>query len=189
MSSPAFFVDGQTEQRALHKLCPGNPIRLIGCNGKTVSMNAIAKRLVTHIKLLNNRYYPIIILIDREDRKENIKEIKDELTDELINLGTKDNILLGVCDRMIENWILADKSNFLNYIERKTKLPHENYEGLKGKSMIKKVFPEYHETTDGVDLLASSSPSEMYKNSASFKDFAETIKPLNCDWLANIIDN
>lgn len=189
MSRPAFFVDGQTEQRALNQLCPGNPIRLIGCNGKTVSMSAIAKRLTTHIKLLNNRNYPIVVLIDREGRKENIEAIKTELLAELEKLNVNDEILLGVCDRMIENWILADKDNFKKYINRKTKLPHDNYESLRGKSAVKKVFPNYHETTDGVDLLVSANPEEIYKNSSSFRDFVETLQLIHCSWLDGIEEN
>ena len=96
MSRPAFFVDGQTEQRALHQLCPGNPIRLIGCNGKTVSLSAIAKRLATHIKLLNNRNYPIVVIIDRENRVENAETIKEELLSELRKLDINDEIFIGV---------------------------------------------------------------------------------------------
>jgi len=103
MSNPAFFVDGQTEQRSLHNICPGNPIRIIGCNGDNVSIDAIAKRLTTLIKVLNNKYYPIVILIDREGRTDKCEKIAIDLRDALIQYGVKDEILIGVCDRMIEN--------------------------------------------------------------------------------------
>ncbi|MFS4468148.1 DUF4276 family protein [Maribacter sp. 2210JD10-5] len=189
MSRPAFFVDGQTEQRALQQLCSGNPIRLIGCNGKTVSMSAVAKRLATHIKLLNNRNFPIVVIIDREAREESAEEVKKELLNELGILGIEDEILIGVCDRMIENWILADRDNFKKYINRKSNLPKVTYEGTKGKSEVKKIFPEYHETTDGVTLLATSNPEEMNRNSTSFNSFVKTIAELPCTWLENLWEN
>ena len=189
MSRPAFFVDGQTEQRALHQLCPGNPIRLIECNGKNVSMSAIAKRLATHIKLLNNRNYPIVVIIDREGREESAEEVKEELLNEMRDLGIEDELLIGVCDRMIENWILADRDNFKNYINRKSNLPKATYEGTKGKSEVKKIFPEYHETTDGVTLLATSNPEEMNRNSDSFSSFVTTLAELPCTWLESLREN
>lgn len=186
MSKPAFFVDGQTEQRSINKICPGHPIRLIGCNGKKVALSAIAKRLKTQIKLLNNRYYPIIILIDREDRKESIQEIKEELKKELIKIGVKDECLISVCDRMIENWILADKKNIIKHTGKKIYFKKSNYEGLKGKSIIKRYYSGYHETTDGVTLLSKSNPKTLCENSESFRDFAETIKKIECYWLAEV---
>ncbi len=189
MIKPAFFVDGQTEQRALHKLCPGNPIRLIGCNGKTVSMLAIAKRLATQIKLLNNRHYPIIVLIDRETRNESAESLKKELHEELKKLDIHDDVLIGICDRMIENWILADKSNVLKYTAKKIKWKKKNYEGTKGKSELKKHFKEYHETTDGVNLLSSSNPKLLYENSLSFREFVDTIEKINCIWLQKLNEN
>jgi hypothetical protein len=186
MSKPAFFVDGQTEQRALHQLCPGQPIRIIGCNGITVTMEAIAKRLATHIKLLNNRNYPIVVLIDREGRKESVIDIKEELELEIAKFNLNLEILIGVCDRMIENWILADKENFKSYIGLKKKLKEKTFEGLSGKPKLKKYYPEYHETTDGVKLLSSSNPQVLYDSSPSFNLFVNTVKGLNCEWLNNI---
>ena len=183
MTKPAFFVDGQTEQKALFQLCPGNPIRLIGCNGKSVSMEAIAKRLATQIKLLSNRNYPIIVLIDREQRKESCTELIKSLTKEVKKLNKTDEIIINVCDRMIENWILADTINFRNYIKREKKLTKTNYEGTSGKSVIKKYYPDYHETTDGVNLLVSSNLQTLAENSNSFKNFGKSIKKIGCSWL------
>jgi len=187
MSKPAFFVDGQTEQRALNKLCPGHPIRIIGCNGKTVSMSAIAKRLASLIKVLNNRNYPIVILIDRETRPQDTKSIKEELHLELKKLEVHDDVMIGVCDRMIENWILADKGNVSKYCSKKINWKKQNFEGAKGKSELKKHMKSYHETTDGVNLLSTSNPKYLYKNSLSFKEFVHTIEKIECNWLEGLI--
>lgn len=186
MSRPAFFVDGQTEQRVLQRICPGKPIRVIGCNGHTVALEAIAKRLKTHITLLNNRHYPVVVLIDRETRESSASEIKEQLEAELNKLDLKVEIIVGVCDRMIENWMLGDQKNFLNQIGRKNRLKESEFEGLKGKSVVKKYFPEYHETTDGVNFLASADPKEIYKNSPSFRSFVNALEEIECHWLGGI---
>lgn len=64
MSRPAYLVDGQTEQKVIRKICPSQPVKLIGCNGDAVCLSEIAKRISTHINLFNNNYYPIICIID-----------------------------------------------------------------------------------------------------------------------------
>jgi len=187
MSNPAFFVDGITEQRAIQKICPGVKINTTQCNGKSVTIPTIAKRLSSLIKLLNNRHYPIIIIIDREDRKESSEEIKNLLENELLEINIGVPFFVGVCDRMIENWMLADVQNLQKY-SSKTVIPPSNYDSLHGKSTIKKIIPSYHETTDGVKILSSCCSRKLYRNSPSFKLFAETIKgQIECHWLENAI--
>src|SRR3954452_9708477 len=69
MPDPAFLVDGIMEQRILQHICPGKPVQRLNCNGKNVALEIIVDRIEFHIRLLNNRYDPIIILIDREQRR------------------------------------------------------------------------------------------------------------------------
>jgi hypothetical protein len=150
-------------------------------------MSAIAKRLASLIKVLNNRHYPIVVLIDRETRTQDTKSIKEELHLELKKLEIHDEVLIGVCDRMIENWILADKSNISKYCDKRINWKKENFEGTKGKSELKKHMDSYHETTDGVNLLSTSNPKSLYKNSLSFKNFVHTIEKIECSWLDGLI--
>ena len=57
--------------------------------------------------------------------------------------GIKDDVRIGVCDRMIENWTLADWETFKvsTGIDRETILPLQ-IEGLSGKSLLKKYYPK-----------------------------------------------
>jgi hypothetical protein len=182
MSKPAFLVDGQLEKRFIQDVCPGSPVRLINCNGDKVSSYAISKRIATHYRLLNKKYSPIIVVVDRETRDISAEEFKGELIRLLIEDNVSENIVLGIADRMIENWILADKENISRYANISVN-DIENAEGKGGKYLIKKIIPEYHETTVGVELLKKSNPSRMH-SSKSFLDFFNQLQQkINCWWL------
>lgn len=183
MSKPAFLVDGFTEKLVLEKICPKTKVNRINCNGNSVSIESIAKRVASLIRLMNNRHYPIIILVDREDRDMTADEIEKALKEEITKAGVGDDIRIGVCDRMIENWILSDWDTFYNYSINKEIDKPENTDGIKGKMFIKRAYPTYQETTDGVRFLLQSSPKKMCENSPSFKKFAEKINDINCEWL------
>lgn len=185
MNNPAFLVDGQTEQRSISRLCPGHPVRTINCNGRDVSLEAIAERLATLIRALNNRHYPIIVLVDKEGRNETTTQIRARLTDLLKAAGVNDNVLIGVCNRMIENWILSDIENFKSYVGAKA-IKKDVSEGCSGKAVVKSIFKEYHETSDGVELLCSSNPQIMFDNSPSFREFVLLLEDVNCNWLEGV---
>jgi len=185
MNKPAFLVDGFTEKLVLEKLCPNSKINRINCNGSSVSLESIAKRVVTLIKIMNNRHYPIIVVIDREDREMSAIDIRQKLSEEIKNAGVTDDVRIGVCDRMIENWILSDWESYAASCKVPIDKP-ETCEGLKGKSFIKRTYPAYQETTDGVNMLLSANPKSMYGNSESFRDFVHQVEDVNCNWLASL---
>jgi hypothetical protein len=176
MSKPAFIVDGFTEKLIIGQICPGNPIRRTDLNGKSVSILAIANKISSLIRLLNNKYYPIIIVIDREDREEDcdtiIKELKLEI--EKKGIGNQD-IRISVADRMLENWIIADWDNLGSKIPK----PKET-DSLKGSSIIKRELGSYGKTTDGVNLFVQSNPETIYQNSPSFKKFIDVLEGVDC---------
>jgi hypothetical protein len=87
MSNPAFLVEGVMEQRFIRYICPDKAVRLIGCNGKKASMKTISTFIERHIKSLGNRHYPIVIILDREQRVEKCSELIDDLTKELEKKG------------------------------------------------------------------------------------------------------
>lgn len=184
MNNPVFFVDGKTEQRIVQNLCPGTKVQLINCNGSKVSIQSICNRLATLIRLLNNKYHPIIIIIDREDRIESVEIIIQSIINDLSARGIKDDIRISVCDRMIENWILHDIGS-LNIDQYDN--PDLEIEGKHGKNIMRKHIPNYHEATDGVNLFLKMSPEFVYKNSNSFRAFVDSIKDLNCNWLRFLV--
>ncbi len=178
------------KKKIIQKLCPDSPVNLTNLNGKDVAIDAIAKRLQSLINILNNRYYPIVIIIDREKREQSYSDIKCELEQEIKKYGINDILHIGVPDRMIENWILADWISFCSNINVNKNKTKPSYEGLSGKGQIKKLYPSYHETTNGVKLFLDSNPKAIYENSPSFKNFIDSISNINCHWyLTNFTSN
>jgi hypothetical protein len=108
----AFIVDGFTEKLIIEKLCPKKPIRRTDLNGRNVTIKAIVEKIASIIRLLNNKYYPIVIIVDKEERDIGFQEMCEEIETGLSSAGIDpQQIIVGVADRMLENWILADWDN------------------------------------------------------------------------------
>ncbi|WP_157836407.1 hypothetical protein [Xanthomonas sp. SHU 308] len=174
MTKPAFLVDGQTEKLAIQLICPGRPIRVLGLNGNTVSAAAIAKRAKTHIDLLKGRCFPFILIADLEDRKLSHEKFATEIANELVKLKVSEPVIIGIPDRMIENWIHCDPA----CVGQSARC----CDGENGANLIKKSLGTYHKTTTGSTLLAQSRASELRK-SPSFSIFADKLASLGCQWL------
>lgn len=178
MKNPVFIVDGFTEKLIMEKICPGKKVIRTDLNGKQVTIIAIARKISTLIRALGNRNYPIIILIDKEDRIDDCDKLIKDLHAELINCGINNQDLrIGVADRMLENWIIADW-NCLSSDKAKPKVT----ESINGNSFIKKTLGSYSKTTDGVDLFLKANHSIIYENSPSFKLFIDNIIDIPCEF-------
>lgn len=182
MNNPAFIVDGFTEVQILKKICPNSPIKRTDLNGKDVTIPAMARKIASHIRLLK-RNYPIVILVDLEKRKMTFEEMALQLRNEIENQGINNiDFRIGVADRMIENWILADWDTLMFNLNLSEEKP-EFTDGIGGKAKMKKLIPNYGETADGVSHFLKANSLDIYENSPSFKHFADQLKDLNCYWL------
>lgn len=180
MNNPAFIIDGFTEKKIVQELCPGQPVRRTDLNGKSVTIDAIAKKIAPLIRSLGNKYYPIIILIDKEERSLGYDEIANQLYDKLIQEGISDqDIRVSVADRMIENWIIADWEQLNGSLTGKPK----NTEGISGSSQIKKVKGSYDKIIDGSELFVNARQELIYKNSPSYRFFINQLHDINCNYL------
>ena len=121
--------------------------------------------------------------IDREGREATATEFAAELEAAIRAEGVTDNIVLGVADRAIENWILADGETVRPLCKDDVPYPRQP-DGFKGKGKMKKLIPDYHETTIGVDLLTQCHASRMMMTSLSFKNFWDQLSENDCLWLA-----
>jgi hypothetical protein len=184
MNKAAFLVDGHLEQKFIQRTCSSRPVRRINCNGRNVATSAVAKRIATQCRLLGNRHYPIIVIIDREDRPETSRKISSQLLSYLKEEGIIDTIIIGVADRMIENWILAD-ADIVNHHESCKKATPCYSEGCNGKNVLERCLDHYHETTIGVELLLNCRVSRIKENSQSFSDFFNQLPGNDCSWLKN----
>ncbi len=174
-----FLVDGDLEQRFIQEICPGRRVMKIGCNGRSVKSEAIAKRIKTLVGTIRTKT-PVIACVDLEDRKMTALDFARDLQQELQKIGiTQSQVIINVVDRMIENWILADLE--ATGLQRR----QPSADGFNGKSMIKKQIPNYQETTTGVALLKKVRHSIAVQSSPSFQQFSTIVSPhvSDCWWL------
>jgi hypothetical protein len=180
MSNPGFIVDGQMERLIINHFCPDRPVKLLNCNGKDVSLEAAAKHAASLIRLMK-RNYPVILIFDREKREETSEQIAEKLHEEIQKLGINDvELIIGVPDKMIENWILADINSVNLYF--KVNANQKNFEGTGGKSQIKQIInpKNYSETQDGPELAKLCDITTVSKNSKSFRSFFDKLSKMRC---------
>jgi hypothetical protein len=174
---PAFLVDGVTEQKFIQNVCKDRPVKIINCNGDTVSAEAIAKRAASLIRLWSGRCFPIIILVDRESRNESAEDFSATLINAIRAEGVMDHLVVGVADRMIENWMLGDPAIWPG----ETIL--ENVDGFRGSSLVRSRLPKYGKAANGPSLLIRCKASEIAARSKSFRNFIDQLAGLRCAWL------
>jgi hypothetical protein len=188
MTKPAFLVEGDLEQKFIQNTCPRSCVQKINCNGDDVSIASIAKRVGTLGRLLHKRCSCLVVIFDRENRSESVVEIEDILRQALKSEDIDVPIYIGIPDRQIENWILSDIDMFLELSEAHPDQPTTLFEGMNGKSIVKKSLGSgrsYVGPLDGVNWLRGCRPSIMKQNSASFRRFIESLEGIPCWWLQN----
>ena len=181
MDRAAYIVEGFQEKRFLQRACPNRPVRIIGCNGKNVCPYEIARRIASHYRQLTDRCYPIITWLDLEGRTIRADLFRSQLLEALSGEGVGDDLVLGIADRMIENWILADSETVSDKIGSQFDMP--DGPDVNGKAFLSSIFSDYHETTSGVELLLKCRPSKM-RQSPSFNQFYQLLPENGCYWLS-----
>jgi hypothetical protein len=183
MANPAFLVEGHLEKKAVQRICPDRVVRLLQCNGDNVALQAIAKRVTTHCRLFGGKYHPLVVVIDREEREQSAEDISAELLSLVKKEGVTDEIIIGVADRCIENWIIADTETVVARCPGIKPGWGNKIDGFDGKSALRRAYSIYHETTVGVDLLSNCRPRKM-KASPSFNRFVQQILHIKCRWIS-----
>jgi hypothetical protein len=185
MINPAYLVEGDLEQRFVQNACPNQPVQKIGLNGRSVSVSALAKRIATQARLLQKKYHPLIIIFDREEREKTCDNIEKELRDLLEFEDIQAELLIGIADREIENWILADWEVFANCCGCTIEEPPSDLEGSLGKRKVKQFLSKgrsYTETIEGCAWLKKCRPSKIAAQSPSFAKFFANLEQLDCWW-------
>ena len=182
MSRPMFLVDGKTEQFILSKICNDAKLRVIDCNGNGVSITAIAEKIRTLIRLDKFRSAPYIIVIDKEDRSDDIKKIRKELCSK-ITYGkdfTNIDVRIGIADRMFENWLIAG----VDELFQKLKIGEKDIEGCNAIKKIKNIDRNYNKIANGYLYFQKIDLNLACQRSRSFRSFFNEIKDLQCDFLS-----
>jgi hypothetical protein len=182
----AFIVDGHLEKKVVQRLCSGSPVRMTNLNGRDVSIPAIVKAIESFINLFKDRYFPIVIIVDREGRAESSISIEQMILDQLQEKGHDPQKIVVACpDRMIENWIISGQNTYngslLTY-----PCSQSSAEGLNGKSVIRASLQsipiQYGETTTGVEMFCTMRATLASQNSVSFSRFHSKISQYCYRW-------
>lgn len=187
MPNPAFIVEGDMEQRILGRICRGQPIRRIGCNGDDVPIERVCEFIGAQIKTLNNRHYPIFVLFDREKRSETVEEISSQVALELEKLGYGEiDVRVFVADREFEDWYLLDRETICHEFD----IP-DLVGPLKGKGGLARLispYIKYHETTVGVDLFFLVSHKTIADNCSVYKRLIENAVEVECRYFLDYFE-
>jgi hypothetical protein len=177
--SPAFIVEGDMEQRILGRICKGQPVRRIGCNGDDVPIERVCEFIGAQIKTLNNRHYPIFVVFDREKRSASVDQITAQVSAELAKLGYGHlDIRVFIADREFEDWYLIDRARICENFEIE-----DTYGPLSGKGGLEKLmssYIRYHETTVGVDLFFLVSHREIAEKCATYQRLVNNALEVEC---------
>lgn len=192
MNEVGFIVDGFMEKRIVEHICPRAPVNRLDLNGKSVSIEAIARKAATYARILRRRCLRVIIVVDREARKESSQSIARELSERIAAEGV-DDFVIAVSDRMSENWMLADLRGVERYLSLPSGTLGGTYEGSNGKATLKSLFRaqsrSYQETLDGADLFCSCDPKTIASTSESFRALLEACEDIPCHFLAGRLDS
>jgi hypothetical protein len=157
--------------------------RRLNINGSDVAVEAIAKRAGSLIRLFSNRHFPIIVVIDRENRNESARQMEERLTESIVGEGVaRDQLVVAVCDRMIENWILADEVLLRERYGADVIVESEGCNGKRRLAEVVKAQHQYHETTVGVGLFCAASARRIRDRSDSFFRLSTSLRNM-CEWI------
>jgi hypothetical protein len=180
-------VDGHLEQRIVQITCPGHRVVLLGTNGDGVAMKTIATRIDAHYKLFSNRYFPIIVVFDREKRSQSVEELEVELKAELEARHIPvDQFIFFISDRDIECLFVCHVTQDGDVMD--TGCPKTTrVDGLSGETELRKRLSKksiiYHKTTTGIDLFRCVRPFVIASKSSNFRRFQRRIVR-HCTWAA-----
>lgn len=189
MIKPAYLVEGDLEQKFIQSICPGFVVQRINCNGRRTSIEAIAKRVGSLGRLLHKRCSVLIVVFDREAREKGVEALENEFLEALVEEKIDVPVIVGIPDRNVEAWILADSEMFLQSSRISGDIKISISEGQNGKSIIKKALGDgrnYVETIDGVAWLKAARPEIMRANSVSFSRLFSRLSGLECRWLKQL---
>jgi len=168
------LVEGHMETHFVNSTYANAIVQRPFPNGDDVELDLIIEAINDQLETVGGEITKVIVLMDREGRKLNPKEIADFVLAGIAPNNPGRQFYIGVSDREVENWILADEQSVSVMCGR------ANYqydaEGRNGKGVLQKL-------TNGIDLgyrdkaslLKASYASRIKEKSPSFELFLNSI--------------
>jgi selenocysteine-specific translation elongation factor len=180
-----FIVEGHMEAEIISHICKKSEIRRLQINGANFPVEKICARIAPQINMLRRKKCEkIIVIVDREQRKNKASDIEMEIVKILKDTGIETSSIIVTCpDRNFESWIAP----FVNEAcELVADACTDNIEGKNGKALLRDRFRSvgktYVATVDGVKLFKLVNPSKLSKTSESFCRFYKAFD-YDCWWM------
>jgi hypothetical protein len=141
-------------------------------NGKSVSIDKIAESIVEGMEILDGGIKKVIILFDREDRKLVISDIFEKIHQKIGENPCNRSLYIGISDREIENWIVADVEKMIDMYDDEYHYPGD---GTNGKDILKKLHGDDQPAGEKARLLKQCCASSARKHSPSLDHFLAQI--------------
>jgi hypothetical protein len=173
MEKIAAIVEGHTEEHFVKKTYGAVRVSRGIPNGRTVSTEVIVEAVLDALELVSGDVTKVIILFDREGRTQTAAELAEAVRSGISDRCGNRALYIGVSDRQIENWILADIETMRSLYD-----PSFNYpgDGVSAKSLLKRLNNGVSlGPTDTAILLKSCSAIRGAAVSESLSDFLRQI--------------
>ena len=167
------IVEGHLEYHFMKESYPRVLVQRCIPNGKNVDLDQIIEAISDQLEVIDNSFLKVVILLDRERRKETILEITDYLIYKLLEKNPSRAFYIGVADLMAENWILSDE----DYIKRTYLIDDYKYcgDGVAGKSRLATIISNDLAPRDKARMLKAISPMLGSMKSDSLLHFISQI--------------
>jgi hypothetical protein len=177
MERIAAIVEGHTEAHFVHATYAASHIIRPIPNGETVPVEQIIEAILDAMDVIGGNISKILILLDREQREMEAEDFLSKIQSALeLRCGTR-KLYIGVADRQIENWIVADEQEMRNRYK-----PDFEYQGdgCGGKAVLEKINGGVSlGPFDTALLLKSCSANRASTRSSSL---ARLLKIIDFDW-------
>jgi len=173
MERIAALVEGHTETHFVKAAYPRAIVQRCLPNGKDVDIDVIIETIHDRMEILGGDIKKVLIIFDREGRTESAEYIQNYVREKLSKICNNRTFYIGVSDKQIENWIVADS----DYIGKRYIKPEYKYpgDGTSGKEILKRLHGTDQAPGDKARMLKLTTPSQSKLNSVSLANFVNQI--------------
>jgi hypothetical protein len=167
MEKLAAIVEGHTEEHFVRGTYGLSYVTRAIPNGRNVAIEVIVEAIADALELISGEITKILILLDREKREISAKDMADMIAIGLKSICGDRRLYIGVSDKMIENWIVADEKKMKAKFDSSYSYPGD---GCHGKFELQKLNGGVSlGPRDTAMLLKECSANDASSNSPSLQ--------------------
>ena len=177
MERIAAIVEGHTEEHFVRSTYGAARITRAIPNGRTVDPGVIVDAVLDALELVSGSVTKVLILFDREGRAETAEALAAEVRDGVAARCGDRVLYVGVSDRQIENWVVADEAE----MQLRFNAGYEyGGDGCSGKVVLRDLNGGVSlGPKDTAELLKACSASCAAVKSVSLASF---LRQIDFDW-------